>query len=249
MSARVALSSAVPEHVAVIMDGNGRWASRRALPRYAGHKAGVKAARCAVESCAESGVKCLTLFAFSSENWARPRDEVGALMALFIQVLKRETEELDRNNIRLRFIGDRPSLGKRLTQRIAAAEALTADNTGLDLNVAMAYGGRWDIVEAARHVAERVAAGELSPCDVSEELIRGYLALGDCPDPDLLIRTGGEYRISNFLLWNLAYAEVFFTPTLWPDFAPADIEAAFAFYRDRQRRFGRTAEQLRARSC
>lgn len=249
MSARVALSSAVPEHVAVIMDGNGRWASRRALPRYAGHKAGVKAARCAVESCAESGVKCLTLFAFSSENWARPRDEVGALMALFIQVLKRETEELDRNNIRLRFIGDRPSLGKRLTQRIAAAEALTADNTGLDLNVAMAYGGRWDIVEAARHVAERVAAGELSPRDVSEELLRGYLALGDCPDPDLLIRTGGEYRISNFLLWNLAYAEVFFTPTLWPDFAPADIEAAFAFYRDRQRRFGRTAEQLRARSC
>ena len=245
----VPITPAVPEHVAVIMDGNGRWAGRRALPRHAGHKAGVKAARATVEACAESGVKCLTLFAFSSENWRRPREEVGALMALFVEVLKRETEELHRNNIRLRFLGDRPSLGQRLGRRIAAAEALTADNTGLDLNVAMAYGGRWDIVEAARRAAERVAAGELSPADISEETIRGHLALGDCPDPDLLIRTGGEHRISNFLLWNLAYAEVFFTPTLWPDFSSADIDAAFSFYRERQRRFGRTAEQLEARSC
>ncbi len=245
----ISMSTTVPEHVAVIMDGNGRWANRRALPRHAGHKAGVKAARGIVESCAESGVKCLTLFAFSSENWRRPREEVGALMALFVEVLKRETDELHRNNIRLRFLGDRPSLGKRLAERIAAAEALTAGNTGLDLNVAMAYGGRWDIVEAARRAAERVAAGELAPADISEELIRSYLALGDCPDPDLLIRTGGEHRISNFLLWNLAYAEVFFSSTLWPDFSDADIAAAFAFYRERQRRFGRTGEQLEARTC
>ena len=236
-------------HVAIIMDGNGRWAKQRGLPRTAGHRAGVKSARRLVETIAEQGVEYLTLFAFSSENWRRPREEVVALMTLFSEVLKRETEDLDRNNVRLRFIGDRVSLGRKLGTRIAEAEHRTAQNSGLKLNIAMAYGGRWEIIEAVRSVAEAVQRGELDCADIDESLLSGHLALGDCPDPDLLIRTGGEHRISNFLLWEIAYSEIFFSPTLWPDFSDSDIRAALEFFRARQRRYGQTGEQVEAQPC
>ncbi|MEO1244461.1 MAG: polyprenyl diphosphate synthase [Pseudomonadota bacterium] len=242
-------SSPLPRHVAVIMDGNGRWANQRALPRQAGHRAGVKSARQLVEYLAEQNVECLTLFAFSSENWDRPRDEVGALMTLFIEVLRRESDNLHKNNVRLRFIGDRPSLGPRLGKRIAVAEQRTRDNTGLKLNIAMAYGGRWDIVEAARKVAEKVAAGSLPPEQIDERIFGEALELGDCPEVDLLIRTGGEKRISNFLLWNLAYAELFFSDILWPEFSPANAAEAIRFFQARQRRYGRTGEQIEAQPC
>ena len=246
---KIAGPAAVPVHVAIIMDGNGRWAKQRGLPRTAGHRAGVKSARRLVETIAEMGVEYLTLFAFSSENWRRPREEVVALMTLFSEVLKRETEDLDRNNVRLRFIGDRLSLGKKLGTRIAEAEHRTAHNSGLKLNIAMAYGGRWEIVEAVRSVAEAVQRGELECSDIDESLLSGHLALGDCPDPDLLIRTGGEHRISNFLLWEIAYSEIFFSSTLWPDFADNDVHTALEFYRARQRRYGQTGEQVEAQPC
>lgn len=234
----------VPEHVAVIMDGNGRWARARSLPRPAGHRAGVKSVRRTVETAAERGVKYLTLFAFSSENFRRPRDEVNALMALFLEALRREVDELHRNNVRLRIIGARERLDRGLATRIAAAEDLTRDNTGLNLFVAVAYGGRWDIVEAARRLGERVAAGEIGPDDIDEVSLAAELELGGVPDPDLLIRTGGEHRISNFLLWNLAYAEICFCKTLWPDFGSKDFDEALATYGSCQRRYGHTPEQL-----
>lgn len=246
---KVAGLPGIPEHVAIIMDGNGRWAKQRGLPRTAGHRAGVKSARRLVEKVAEEGVEHLTLFAFSSENWQRPRDEVGALMALFAEVLKREVEDLDRNNVRLRFIGDRVSLGKKLAARIADAENRTETNTGLKLNIAMAYGGRWEIVEAARCIADKVRSGEVEPADVDEAMLGSHLALAESPDPDLLIRTGGEQRISNFLLWEAAYAEIYFSPTLWPDFSDADVDEALEFYRLRERRYGRTGDQVEAQPC
>jgi len=238
-----------PRHVAIIMDGNGRWAKQRGLPRQAGHRAGVKSARRVVEYMAEQGVKHLTLFAFSSENWRRPRDEVKALMALFAEVLKRETAELHKNGVRLRFFGERETLGKRLTKRIEEAEALTESNSGLSLNIAMAYGGRWDIVQAARRLAEDVQAGRLEPGDITETTLADRLVTGDAPEPDLMIRTGGEQRISNFLLWQGAYAELFFSPALWPDFSDRDVDAALEFYSVRQRRFGRSGEQLGVGPC
>ncbi len=241
--------AAQPVHVAIIMDGNGRWAKQRGLPRTAGHRAGVKSARRIVERMGEQGVEYLTLFAFSSENWQRPREEVGALMTLFSEVLKRETDDLDRNNVRLRFIGDRKSLGRKLGARIADAERRTEDNTGLKLNIAIAYGGRWEIVEAVREIAEKAQKGELVPADVDEAMLESHLALADCPDPDLLVRTGGEQRISNFLLWELAYAEIFFSETLWPDFSDADVDTALEFFCARQRRYGRTGEQIEAQPC
>jgi undecaprenyl diphosphate synthase len=189
------------------------------------------------------------MFAFSSENWQRPRDEVKALMALFAEVLKRETADLHKNGVRLRFIGDRASLGKRLTKRIEEAEALTASNAGLKLDIAMAYGGRWDIVQAARHLAEDIMAGRLASDDITETTLADRLVTGDAPEPDLLIRTGGEQRISNFLLWQGAYAELFFSQALWPDFSDREVDEALEFYSVRQRRFGRTGEQVGVKPC
>ena len=239
----------VPRHVAVIMDGNGRWARRRAMPRHAGHRAGVKSVRATVEHAARLGIGHLTLFAFSSENWSRPADEVSKLMSLFIEALQREVAELHRNNVRLEFIGNRAQLGNELIEKIAAAEAETAANTGLHLVVAVAYGGRWDIVEAARRVGSRVAAGELDADDIDETAFAAGLQLDGMPDPDLLIRTGGEQRISNFLLWNLAYAELWFTDVLWPDFREQHLDEAVAYFASRQRRYGHTGEQLEAVKC
>ena len=231
------------------MDGNGRWARKRSLPRHAGHRSGVKSVREVVENSARYGVEYLTLFAFSSENWRRPEEEVGMLMSLFLEALRREVADLHKNNVRLRFIGERECLDSKLNEKISNAEALTADNAGLRLQVAVAYGGRWDIVEAARSVASKVVSGEISPESIDEATFAAELQLGGAPDPDLLIRTGGEQRISNFLLWNLAYAELWFTDVLWPDFGQAEFEAALAYYSERQRRYGHTGEQLEAVKC
>ena len=242
----MAANDNIPTHVAVIMDGNGRWARRRALPRHAGHRSGVGSVRKIVELAAERGVKYLTLFAFSSENWARPREEVSKLMSLFVEALQREVDELHRNNVRLEFIGAREQLQAGLIKKIAAAEAQTAGNTGLRLIVAVAYGGRWDIVRATQSLAGKVAAGELIVSNIDDEAIAAELQLAGVPDPDLLIRTGGEKRISNFLLWNLAYAELHFCDTLCPDFGDKDFDEALAFYAARQRRYGHTGEQVEA---
>jgi undecaprenyl diphosphate synthase len=235
-----------PQHVAIIMDGNGRWARAHGLPRPAGHRASVKVVRRVVEECAQRNVQFLTLFAFSSENWSRPPDEVGMLMNLFLDALVREIADLHRNQVRLRFIGDRSLLGSELAERMIAGEALTQANTGLGLMVAVAYGGRWDIAQACRSLAADAAAGRLSPADIGEADIAERVALAGVPDPDLLIRTGGEQRISNFLLWNLAYTELYFSDVLWPDFAPAHLDAAFEYFARRERRFGKTSAQLAA---
>ena len=239
----------VPEHVAIIMDGNGRWAHKRALPRHAGHRSGVKSVRATVETAAKRGVKHLTLFAFSSENWQRPREEVGKLMGLFLDALQREVDELHRNSVRLEFIGAREMLKPALVDKIAAAEAQTRDNSGLHLIIAVAYGGRWDILQATRRLASQVAAGEINSADIKETDIAENLQLAGVPDPDLLIRTGGEQRISNFLIWNLAYAELCFFDTLWPDFAEKQFDEALEFFAKRQRRFGHTADQIEAVGC
>lgn len=239
----------VPRHVAVIMDGNGRWASTRNKPRHAGHRAGVRSVRSTVEAAAERGVGCLTLFAFSSENWRRPEEEVSNLMSLFVEALRREVDDLHRNNVRLRFIGARAQLNRSLVKKIAAAESKTAANTGLLFNVAVAYGGRWDIVEAARKLASTVANGEAKVDDIDESMLASGLQLAGLPDPDLLIRTGGEQRISNFLLWNLAYAELWFTDVLWPEFDKDEFDRALAFFARKQRRYGHTGEQVEAAEC
>jgi undecaprenyl diphosphate synthase len=233
-----------PRHVAVIMDGNGRWAARRALPRHLGHRAGVKAVRAAVEGCARRGVEALTLFAFSSENWGRPAEEVSRLMELFVEAMDREVDELLKNGIRLRFIGDLSKLRPNLRDAVAEAEARTAGNTRMTVYVAVSYGGRWDIVGATRRLAAAAAAGAIEPAAIDEQAFARELALGDAPDPDLFIRTGGEQRISNFLLWNLAYSELYFCDCLWPDFDEAELERAFRHFSGRQRRFGRTSEQV-----
>jgi undecaprenyl diphosphate synthase len=234
----------VPRHVAVIMDGNGRWAARRSLPRHVGHRAGVKAVRATVEGCARRGVQALTLFAFSSENWSRPADEVSRLMSMFVEAIDREVGDLRKNGIRLRFIGDATRLSPGLADRMRTAEKETADSRRMALNVAIAYGGRWDIVAAARTLAGRCATGDLAADAIDEAAMRSALQLGDTPDPDLFIRTGGEHRISNFLLWNLAYTELYFCDVLWPDFDDAELTRAFHHYSSRQRRFGLTAAQV-----
>ncbi len=239
----------VPKHVAVIMDGNGRWAKGRGKPRHAGHRAGVKAVRATVEAAAERGVQYLTLFAFSSENWRRPEEEISKLMSLFVEALRREVGELHQNNVRLNFIGALEQLSDSLRKKIAAAERKTAGNTGLRLNVAVAYGGRWDLVCAARALAAQVQAGQIGIEDVNETALAAALQLGEIPDPDLLIRTGGEQRISNFLLWNLAYAELWFTDVLWPDFDKAEFDRALDAFRVKQRRYGHTGEQVEAAEC
>jgi undecaprenyl diphosphate synthase len=237
---------ALPQHIAIIMDGNGRWAEARGEARTAGHKAGIEPVRMCIRECARLGVGALTLFAFSSENWRRPAQEVATLMGLFVEALDREVDELHANGVRLRMIGARHQLAVRLQQRVAAAEALTAQNTGLKLQVAVSYGGRWDLVEAARELARRCASGDLRPEDIDEDALSARLQLADVPDPDLFIRTGGEHRISNFLLWNLAYTELWFCDTLWPEFGSADLDAALADFAGRDRRFGRTGDQNRA---
>jgi undecaprenyl diphosphate synthase len=235
-----------PRHVAIIMDGNGRWARRRALPRPAGHRAGLKPVRATVEICAQSGVSAVTLFAFSSENWRRPDDEVRGLMSLFVDALEREIEELDSNGIRVQFIGDLDSLNPTLRRATESAEERTRANTRLDLAVAVAYGGRWDIVQATRKLAADAAAGRLDPAAIDESMLASALQTAGRPSVDLLIRTGGEKRISNFLLWDTAYSELYFSDVLWPDFTAAELRKAFEFYARRQRRFGRTGEQIEA---
>ncbi|MBS0318982.1 MAG: di-trans,poly-cis-decaprenylcistransferase [Proteobacteria bacterium] len=237
-------SRAVPRHVAIIMDGNGRWAKRRFLPRVAGHKRGVEAVRAVVKHAVERGVEYLTLFAFSSENWRRPADEVSILMDLFLRALEQEVGKLHGNGIRFRIVGDTTPFDPRIRELIAAGEALTARNTRLTLTIAANYGGRWDIAQAAhafyRAHPEALAADTVPPPDS----IAPYLAMSYAPEPDLFIRTGGEQRVSNFLLWQLAYTELHFTDLLWPDFDEAAFDAAIASYARRERRFGRTSEQL-----
>jgi len=236
-------SKLLPRHVAIIMDGNGRWAAARGQSRPAGHKAGLEPVRLVISECSQRGIEALTLFAFSSENWQRPADEVGSLMSLFVEALDREITELHRKGVRVRFIGERRNLTVRLQTRIAAAEARTGSNPGLRLQVAMSYGGRWDILQAARKLALQCASGAMRAEELSEDLFAAQLALAGLPEPDLLIRTGGEQRLSNFLLWDLAYAELYFSPRLWPDFGLTDFEEGLAFFASRERRFGQTAAQ------
>ncbi|MDE2260462.1 MAG: di-trans,poly-cis-decaprenylcistransferase [Betaproteobacteria bacterium] len=234
----------IPRHIALIMDGNGRWARQRLLPRIAGHRRGSEAVRALVESAARLGVEYLTLFAFSSENWRRPPEEVSMLMQLFISILESEISRLHQANIRVRIIGDLARLGPRIETLIAEAHALTRDNTRLTLTVAVNYGGRWDILQgmnALLHAHPEKAAGDITESDLTP-----FLAMGEAPEPDLFIRTGGEQRISNFLLWQLAYTELYFTETLWPDFDAESLNAAIRSYQQRERRFGRTSEQCYA---
>jgi undecaprenyl diphosphate synthase len=230
----------VPRHVAIIMDGNGRWAKRRHLPRFAGHKRGVEAVRATVEACAERGVEYLTLFAFSSENWRRPAEEVALLMELFTGALSNEVEKLHRSGIRMKVVGDTTRFDAKIRHLIEQGERLTAENGKLTLTIAANYGGRWDILQALNAFLKTHAQGTLR-----EEDLAPHLAMSYAPEPDLFIRTGGEQRISNFLLWQLAYTELYFTETLWPDFDGAALDAAFESYRQRERRFGRTSEQVR----
>lgn len=234
----------VPRHVAVIMDGNNRWAKRRLLPGVAGHKAGVDAVRAVIEVCAEAGVEVLTLFAFSSENWQRPAEEVGALMELFLTALRREARKLNENGISLRIIGDRSRFYPELQAAMLEAEEMTAGPGRFVLQVAANYGGQWDILQAAQRMAREAQAGHLDPNEISPALFQSYLATADMPLPDLCIRTGGERRISNFLLWQLAYAELYFSDLFWPDFKHDAMRTALADFAKRQRRFGKTGDQV-----
>ena len=230
------------------MDGNGRWAESRGLARHSGHKEGVRPVRMVIEECARRGVGALTLFAFSSENWQRPTVEVNSLMQLFLEAMDREVDDLHKNHVRLRFIGDRHALSVKLQARMAAGEELTAANPGLKVQVAVSYGGRWDIVQAAKRLAAQVASGALPLDAIDEDRFARELQLGDVPDPDLFIRTGGDHRISNFLLWNLAYTELHVCEALWPDFNVPDLEAALASFAGRERRFGLTRAQAQETS-
>ena len=238
----------LPRHIAIIMDGNGRWAKARGMPRHLGHKDGLGPVRMCIEQCVERGIGALTLFTFSSENWRRPPEEVGSLMTLFLDSLIREADALHRDGVRLRFIGDRHTLSMKLQSHMAEVEHLTAANERLRLQIAISYGGRWDILNAVRSVARAAMSGSLRVEQIDETVFAAALALGDVPDPDLFIRTGGEHRISNFLLWNLAYTELHFSDVLWPDFSPTHLEAALAAFAQRDRRFGLTSEQTGATS-
>ena len=237
-------SGNLPRHVAIVMDGSGRWARRRRLPRYAGHRAGLDAAREIVRACGEKDIEALTLFAFSSENWQRPREEVEGLMGLFVTALEKEAHNLHRHNVRLEVVGERRVLDEMLLERIVQTEELTRANTGLRLIIAMNYGGRWDVTRACREIAIRVRGGELDPESITPELVDSFLSLAELPAPDLFIRTGGEMRVSNFLIWHLAYTELYFTDILWPDFDGRSFDAALDAFARRQRRFGRTSEQI-----
>jgi undecaprenyl diphosphate synthase len=231
----------VPRHIAMIMDGNGRWANKRYLPRVAGHKQGAETVRRVTRACAERGVEFLTLFAFSSENWRRPAEEVSTLRQLFIGALEQEAERLHQNKVRLKIIGDIGPFGGHVVELAHRAQELTSANTGLTLTIAANYGGRWDLMRA---LAKLVQSGSMPESGFTEEQLAPHLALNYAPEPDLFVRTGGEQRISNFLLWQLAYTELYFTPTLWPDFDTKQLDAAIAWYQQRERRFGRTSEQL-----
>ena len=240
----MATLSRLPRHIAIIMDGNGRWARQRFLPRYAGHKAGVESVRQVVETCGEQGIEILTLFAFSSENWQRPEREVSFLMDLFINALQQEILKLHRNRVCLSIIGEREKLSERLQQQINKAEELTRNNTGLRLVIAANYGGKWDILQATRRLMAQAQSGEINPAELTAARFESELSLGKLPPPDFFIRTGGERRLSNFLLWHLAYAELYFTDILWPDFNRQAFLDALADFSSRQRRFGRTGEQV-----
>jgi len=234
----------VPQHIAIIMDGNGRWAQAQGKGRVAGHKAGVDSVRAVVRGARKAEVKALTLFAFSSENWQRPEKEVSVLMDLFMFVLTKEVKRLHKNNIRFQVIGDLSRFSNKLQKSITESEALTANNTGLVLSVAANYGGRWDITNAAKQLANQVQKNELTPDEINEDLLHEHTCLADLPSLDLLIRTGGDYRISNFLLWQAAYAEFYFTDTLWPDFDENEFSKAINVFDQRERRFGKTGEQV-----
>ncbi|WP_222564934.1 polyprenyl diphosphate synthase [Novilysobacter antarcticus] len=244
MAATEPSSPAIPRHLAIIMDGNGRWAERRHRPRIIGHRAGARAVNVCIDFCILKGIQALTLFAFSSENWGRPESEVGALMKLFMNALEREVDELDRRNVRIRFIGQRERFTPAIVARMASAELQTASNTGLQLSIAASYGGRWDITQAAHALAADVAAGQLRLEDIDEDAMANRMTLADVPAPDLFIRTGGEMRISNFLLWQMAYTELWFTEALWPELDAATLQRALDHYGSRERRFGLTGAQV-----
>ncbi|RDI41803.1 isoprenyl transferase [Aquicella lusitana] len=235
----------LPQHIAIIMDGNGRWAKQRFMPRIAGHRAGVEAARQVVKNCARRNIKVLSLFAFSSENWRRPAQEVSFLMELFLTGLEREVGMLHENNIQLRFIGDRSRFSEKLCEKIKEVEQLTQKNTGMTLIIAVDYGGQWDICQAARQLALEVEAGTLRSQEITPEKFASRLSFSDLPNPDLFIRTSGELRISNFMLWQLAYSELYFTDILWPDFDENELEKALKHYSSRERRYGYSSEQLK----
>lgn len=234
----------IPKHVAVILDGNGRWAKSQSLPRIAGHQAGIKTARAVIESAAKMGVGVLSFFIFSSENWQRPVDEVSSILDFFLRALQTDVKKLHQNNIRFRVIGALASFSAETQQRIREAEALTANNTGMTLVLAANYGGQWDITQAAQKLAKLVAQGELEPEAITPQLLEQQLTTADLPAPDLFIRTSGEQRISNFFLWQLAYAELYFTPIHWPDFNEQELMKAISYYQTRERRFGKISEQL-----
>jgi undecaprenyl diphosphate synthase len=237
-------NQSIPEHVALIMDGNGRWAKARYLPRISGHRAGLKALRRTVSSCLESRVKVVTVFAFSSENWKRPPEEVSLLMRLFSSALQRDAQELHGHGVRLQVIGDRAQFGDALVDQIEQAEQLTCDNSRLTLVIAANYGGHWDIVQAAKSLSSSVYEGSLGIEEINESRFSQAMSLTDFPAPDLLIRTGGEQRLSNFMLWQMAYTELYFTEVLWPDFDESSWAEALSEYGRRQRRFGQTSEQV-----
>lgn len=236
----------LPKHIAIIMDGNGRWAKAQGKPRVFGHKHGVAAVRKVISSSAKLGIKVVTLFAFSSENWKRPEEEVGVLMELFITVLSQEIKKMHSNNLRLRVIGDTSRFSQRLQKKIAQAEALTENNTGMVVNIAANYGGKWDITQAVKTISQKVALGQLKQDEVDEDLITQHLTMADLPEVDLMIRTSGECRISNFMLWQMAYAELYFTPIYWPEFDQDSLIEAITWYINRERRFGCTGEQVEA---
>ncbi|NAW83660.1 isoprenyl transferase [Vibrio sp. V43_P6S15P86] len=241
-----AFSDSLPKHIAIIMDGNGRWAKSKGKPRVFGHKKGVNAVRKTVAAASKLGIKAMTLFAFSSENWRRPEEEVGLLMELFITVLSSEVKKLHKNNLRLRVIGDTSRFSERLQKKIVEAENLTAGNTGMVINIAANYGGKWDITEAAKTLALKARSGEIRVEDINEQLITEHLTMADLPEVDLLIRTSGECRISNFMLWQMAYAEMYFTPEYWPEFDEDSLVEAVTWFINRERRFGCTGEQIKA---
>lgn len=234
----------LPQHVAIIMDGNGRWAQQRGLPRVAGHKSGVETVRSVIQACAEKGIEVLTLFAFSSENWRRPKKEVTLLMGLFLAALQREVKKLHKNGVQLRIVGDVSAFDKKIQDQIIKSEVLTKDNKKLVLNIAANYGGQWDITQSVKSIAQQVQSGVISADEITSEMISQNLSMSDLPEPDLFIRTGGEKRISNFLIWQLAYSELYFTDTLWPDFDRIAFDKALDSFAGRQRRFGHTGEQI-----
>jgi len=236
--------NSIPHHVAIVMDGNGRWAKKRFLPRTAGHREGVKAVKSTIEACAKSGVKILTLFAFSSENWKRPKTEVISLMDLFVSSLEKEVKSLVESGVKLKFIGDRKQFSQKLKKKIQESALATSVNSDFQLNIAANYGGRWDVVQACQKLCKQVSEGDLSLEDISEERFSNNLSTAQIPDPDLLIRTAGEQRISNFLIWQAAYTEFYYADVFWPDFDKQQLQMAIEEYGRRKRKFGLTQEQL-----